>query len=117
MSGRWKIEPAPSVSIDLNATKMWDGAGKIQSGQWKILNAASQINSTIVQKITLRTCAEFISELGVDTVHLFFNFAPYDAHNVSHIRAVRIARMRQRHVDLLADAPGVRVQHDDAIGH
>src|SRR5256714_9184851 len=116
-SGRWKIEPVPSVSIDLNAAITCDGAGKIQSGQWKILNAASQVNSTIVQKITLRTCAEFISELGVDTIHLFFNFAPDAAHDVSDIRAVRIARMGLRHLNLLADAPGMRVQHDHAIGH
>src|SRR3954471_19427678 len=90
----WKGSPkyVCPPSIEVVASMTCEGAGKIQARQPMALYAASQVNSTIAQKITLRTCAELVSELRVDTVHLFFNFSPDDSHDVGHVRAVRIAR-------------------------
>ena len=57
----------------------------------------------------------FLRLPGVDTIDLVFDFPPHQVHQLRDRLAVEVARVREPDSDLPADAPRMRVQHDDPV--
>src|SRR4051812_13883570 len=98
------------------ASRTWEGAGKSQGRQLRVLYAASQVASSRAQIVKRLRVPLIVCQAGVDTVYLVFDFAADHAGQLVDVGAVETAGVREFDGDFLADAAGVGVEDDHAVG-